>query len=320
MKVVFVGRFGIQSVGGVKKRSRVLPQLTRGLNRAKWNYLEPPFLREADVFGGVLSVKNNFRSFGILATSALLSLSLAVNAATELYVKNKPFKGVVASAEGQLWVELPSFAKALGADLASNAQGGHALGKGASADGVPANTVMVAGTPVEVKVENGVTLISLQKIAPLLNAKLISNKEMGTIDFNVGGPVQAYTPPAPAPDAAAKNRASAPSNILRVSGKVTVEGANAVGLFENGSAIVPYKKGRVDKKGNYTMEIDLAKDLHDGETDMRFYQDGAFEMCHGRCNFIFYNPKTGTAVLSPYGSNQQIESKNGQLQYSESNE
>lgn len=32
------------------------------------------------------------------------------------------------------------------------------------------------------------------------------------------------------------------------------------------------------------------------------------------------NPKTGTAVLSPYGSNQQIESKNGQLKYSESNE
>ncbi len=274
-----------------------------------------------DTFLGLTSVKNSLRNFGALTAAALLTLSLATSAATELYVKNKPFKGAVASADGQLWVELPSFAKALGADLVSNAEGGHALGKGASADGVPTNTVMVAGTPVEVKMENGVAMVSLQKIAPLVNAKVINNKAMGTVDVNVSGPVQAYTPPAPVADASAKNKApAAPPTVLRVSGKVTIEGANAVGLFENGSATVPYKKGTVDKKGNYTMDIDLSKDLHDGETDMRFYQDGAFEMCHGRCNFIYFNPKTGVAVLAPYGSGQQIESKNGQLQYTESNE
>lgn len=280
----------------------------------------PAFAR-ADISLGLSSVKYSLRNFGALTAAALLSLSLATSAATDLYVKNKPFKGAVASAEGQLWVELPSFAKALGTELVSNADGGHALGKGASADGVPANTVMVAGTPVEVKVENGVAMVPLQKIAPLLNAKVINNKAMGTIDVNVGGPVQAYTPPAPVADASAKNKApAAPSNMLRVSGKVTVEGANAVGLFENGSATTPYKKGTVDKKGNYTMDIDLTKDLHDGETDMRFYQDGAFEMCHGRCNFIYYNSKTGVAVLAPYGSKDHFESKNGQLQYTEANE
>ena len=144
---------------------------------------------------------------------------------------------------------------------------------------------------------------------------------MGTVDVNLGGPVQAApaAPPAVAKsDAKAKN--AAPSNILRVTGQVTLEGANAVGLFEGGSATVPYKTGKVDAKGNYVMEIDLTKDLHNGVTDMRFYQEGGFEYCHGRCNFIYFDAKTNTATLSPYGSDQDFKTQNGQLVYSESRE
>lgn len=243
------------------------------------------------------------RKLAVLTTASLLALNLTALAVDQLYVKNKPFKGAVSTAGGQVWVELPAFAKALGANLVSNDQGGHALSMSPlstdAAKDVPANTVMVGPLAIETRSDGGTVVVPLETTAQALNAKVIANKAMGTVDVNLGGPVQAT--PAEPPAAAksdAKTKSGAPSNILRVSGQITLQGANAVGLFEGGSASVPYKKGKVDAKGNYVMEIDLTQDLHNGVTDMRFYQEGGFEYCHGRCNFIYFDPRTNTATLS----------------------
>lgn len=69
---------------------------------------------------------------------------------------------------------------------------------------------------------------------------------------------------------------------LHIHGKIGVEGADKVGLFEGGSASVPYKVGTTDANGNYKMDIDLDKDLHNGMTDMRFYSSRGFDQCHGK--------------------------------------
>jgi hypothetical protein len=270
-----------------------------------------------------MNLSHLFRKIACLTTASLLTLNLAAFGVDQIYIKNRPFKGSVSTVSGQVWVELPAFAKAIGATLVSNEQGGHVLSlsqvAAEAAKEVPANTVMVSGNPIEVRSNAGTLEVPLEVTAKALNAKVIANKSMGTVDVNLGGPVQAAAAPSLAakPDPKAQ---AASSNILRVTGKVTLEGANAVGLFEGGSATVPYKTGKVDSKGNYVMEIDLTKDLHGGLTDMRFYQEGGFEYCHGRCNFIRYNPETKTAVLSPYGTNQEFTSQNGQLNYTEPNE
>lgn len=267
-----------------------------------------------------------FRRLSALVAAVVLSLNLCAFAANEIYVKNRPFKGSVSTYEGQLWVELPAFAKAIGANLVSNPQGGHALSLEAldpsAANDVQPNTVMVAGTLLPSRLNGEIVEVPLQEAAKLLNAKVVNNKALGTIDVNVSGPVKAYTPP-PAEVASAKEKTEKKTKgnprIAKVHGKVTLEGANQVGLFEGGSATVPYKVGKVDAKGNYVMEIDLDKDLHDGVADMRFFLDGAFEQCHGRCNFIHLN-RDNSLDLSPYGTNDRFLFKDNVLEYTESRE
>ena len=264
------------------------------------------------------------KRIAVLTTTTMLSLSLTAFAVDQIYVKNRPFKGVVATAGGQVWVELSAFAQALGANLVSNDQGGHALSLSKlapeAAKDIAANMVMVDGVAFEARSEGEIIVVPLESTAKALKAKVVHNKAMGTVDVNLGGPAQAA--PAEPSTVASKTdgKAGKDSNILRVTGRITLGGADAVGLFEGGSASVPYKVGKVDKKGNYVMEIDLSKDLHGGITDMRFYKEGAFEVCHGRCNFIRIDPKTRAAVLSPYGSEQEFTSKDGQLVYTESDQ
>lgn len=260
----------------------------------------------------------------------LLILSLPSLAAVELYVRNRPFSGAVTGSGNDLWVELVPFAKAMQAELVQNDSGGYALGKLApdTLAAVPAGRVAIGDGTVELRQRDGLSLVPLQEAAGLLGARVSHNKDLGTIDVNLAVEGHAVSAgdwdQSPKVEKAATPPPSAPAaKVLRLHGKIGLPGADAVGLFESGSATVPYKTGKVDKKGNYTLDIDLDKDMHafqDGVniTDVRFYKAGDFESLHGRCNFIYHLTDKNALFLEPYGTNQRLEIPSLNYEFTES--
>ena len=250
-------------------------------------------------------------------------MALSAFAANEIYIRNKPFKGAVSSAGGQTWVELTAFAKALGANLAQNDQGGYAislteLGSDATANAKP-SIVIVDGTPIEAKNDNGTVSVPLEFTAKLLGAKVTVNKELGTTDVNI--PTTAVASSA-ASAGASFGPSKPPKGTVRIHGKITLPGATAVGLFKGGSASTPYKVGTVDAEGNYVMDIELDKDMYALQegvniTDMRFYREGAFNQCRSRCNFFYNDTRAHKMYLEPYQLGKKFEPKNMMLEYTE---
>jgi len=109
-------------------------------------------------------------------------------AADQLYIRNRPYKGTVKRADGQLWVDLKTFAAALGATVEQSSEGGTLVkmpGGPASETPVAAGKLMVANQEVECQQENGSVLVPLEATAKLLGAKVTSNKQMGTIDVSL---------------------------------------------------------------------------------------------------------------------------------------
>ncbi|HEY3999315.1 MAG TPA: hypothetical protein VGO93_10645 [Candidatus Xenobia bacterium] len=104
--------------------------------------------------------------------------------------------------------------------------------------------------------------------------------------------------------------------ILRITGHCSVDGCDQVGLFQDGTASSPYKTGTVDANGDYVIEVDLTKDLHPfapgyGIADLRFFKNGAFGECHGKCNFIVYNQGSNQVELQVYeGPKYPIKGRN----------
>lgn len=122
-------------------------------------------------------------SLGILA-----GLSLPIPC-EQLYVRNRPYKGVVIRNSGQLWVELSGFAQALGARLEQNAEGGiwvHQAADAALETPVAAGKVVIGSQEVEAQNgADGQVLVPMEVAARLLGARVIPNKSLGTIDVSL---------------------------------------------------------------------------------------------------------------------------------------
>lgn len=227
----------------------------------------------------------------VITGMLLVALSAGIAQADQVYIRNRPFKGAVTQSAGRFWLELKPLAEAFQVNVTDNGQGGYLVAAGAEPNAdelsaVPPNKLKFGETLIDVQTENGVAQVPLDDFARQVNAKVIVNKQLKTVDVALAAPAQVAS-------AAASGGALPPKpsgNVLRLYGKVGVQGANAVGLFEDGSASTPYKVGTVDSRGNYIMDIDLDKDMrHHGPAsmvDMRFFRAGAFDECHGRCNFV----------------------------------
>lgn len=133
-----------------------------------------------------------------LVGMSLLGMLYTQAAADQLYIRNRPYKGTVKRADGRLWVDLKTFAAALGATVEQNSEGGTLVKMPdgpAPESPVAAGKLVVANQEVESQQENGAVLVPLEATAKLLGARVISNKQMGTIDVSL-------VPAASAPTAA----------------------------------------------------------------------------------------------------------------------
>lgn len=114
---------------------------------------------------------------------ALFSLSAH---ADDVFIRNRAFKGQVEQSGGQTWLELKPLAKALKWTLVGDEQKGFALSEDGSATPPGSGKVSVNGQ--EVTTRNGTSFVALEEIAPLIGAKVVTNKELGTIDVNLVKP------------------------------------------------------------------------------------------------------------------------------------
>ena len=227
----------------------------------------------------------------------LVSLSVSPCFSETLYVRNKAFKGYYQRSGASYSVELKPLAAALGAHLVNNEAGGFLLSVSPvtpeQAKDVPANKLQVEGEQIDLESQNGLVCVPLDAIAKVLGAKVIANKGLQTVDVNFSSQARSGS----------QRTGSSSGRILTIHGKMRPAGCNQVGLFVGGSSTQPYKVGSVDGRGNYSIEIDLDRDLHpQGNSmiaDMRFYREGAFESCHSACNFVVY--QRGKLILQVYG-------------------
>ena len=121
------------------------------------------------------------KSIGMILLVAALMMAAQ---AEQVYVKNRPFKGLVSRSEGKIWVELKPFADALGWTLAGDEQTGYALYQGTSRPLPGQGKVAVEGVEVP-SINSGAIQVALEDIAPLLGAKVVESKEFGTIDVSL---------------------------------------------------------------------------------------------------------------------------------------
>ena len=148
---------------------------------------------------------------------SLLGMLYTQAAADQLYIRNRPYKGTVKRTDGRLWVDLKTFAAALGATVEQSSEGGTQVKMPdgpASETPVAAGKLMIGNQQVESQQEDGAVLVPLEITAKLLGAKVISNKQMGTIDVSLAAAIQ--NPPA-ATSAAAKPAVAGP--IIRAINK-----------------------------------------------------------------------------------------------------
>lgn len=114
--------------------------------------------------------------------------------AEEVYIRNRLFKGKTMGAGDQLWLELEPLAKALRWSLSGDSESGFILSEDEQSPGPPGmGKVLVNGTELPVKTE-GAILVKLADLAPVIGAKVNSNRELGTVDVVIAkkkGEVQA---------------------------------------------------------------------------------------------------------------------------------
>ena len=105
---------------------------------------------------------------------SLLALLCAQGSAEQLYVRNKPFKGTIKRSDGRLWVDLKSFADSMGATV-EEVEGNVTIKMPGSSE----------ASKLETQQDNGSVLVPLEATAKLIGARVISNKQMGTIDVSL---------------------------------------------------------------------------------------------------------------------------------------
>ncbi|MFN8607005.1 MAG: hypothetical protein U0931_05710 [Vulcanimicrobiota bacterium] len=105
---------------------------------------------------------------------SLLALLCIPTSAEQLYIRNRPFKGAVKKSEGRLWVDLKTFAEAVGATVEEGEGGTSIKMPGAS-----------EAAKVETMQDSGMLMVPLEGTAKLIGARVVVNKQMGTIDVSL---------------------------------------------------------------------------------------------------------------------------------------
>jgi hypothetical protein len=125
----------------------------------------------------------------IIAT-LLLSAGLLLPASAEkLNICNEPFKGNFVLESGKIWVEFRPFAEAMEINFRGSDQAGYSVSKDPQASLPGSGKVVFQGTYLNCKAGPNL-LVDLNQVSSLLGARVIVNKELGTIDVNL-----ANTPP-----------------------------------------------------------------------------------------------------------------------------
>lgn len=105
--------------------------------------------------------------------------------AQDLFIRNAPFKGTVVRDGGKVWIALVPFAEAIGWKVEGKGSTGYALSKDGSLKPAAVDLVTLEEGTVPCRLENGEALVPLEGIASLVGAKVIENKELGTIDVHL---------------------------------------------------------------------------------------------------------------------------------------
>ena len=118
-----------------------------------------------------------------LVTVVLLLILITWAQADQLFVRNRPFKGAINRTGGKLWVELKPLMEALNLPLQGDDQSGYWISKDPAAVAPGAGKFTVEGTEIEC---SGPPLcVPLDIVAPLLGARVVVNKDMGTTDVSL---------------------------------------------------------------------------------------------------------------------------------------
>ncbi|MBS2040950.1 hypothetical protein JST97_38545 [bacterium] len=118
---------------------------------------------------------------------SLLGLLCIPTSAEQLYIRNRPFKGAVKKSDGRLWVDLKTFAEALGATV-EEGESGTTIKMPEAAE----------ASKLETMQDNGVVMVPLEGTAKLVGARVVVNKQMGTIDVSMAAAVTRPAGNAPA--------------------------------------------------------------------------------------------------------------------------
>lgn len=127
---------------------------------------------------------------------SLLALLWIPTSAEQLYVRNRPFKGAVKRSDGRLWVDLKTFAEALGATVEEGEAGTSIKMPGAA-----------EASKLETMQDSGMVMVPLEGTAKLVGARVVINKQMGTIDVSMASAVSQ-------PSAGGASVAAAPSGPI----------------------------------------------------------------------------------------------------------
>jgi hypothetical protein len=105
--------------------------------------------------------------------------------ADQLYVRNRPFKGEVVRQSGKTWVEIKALSEALGLKLDGDPQQGYQLAAEGEASPPGEGKAVLHGTEVPTTTGSTGLLVALEDACPLLGARLVANKAMGTLDVSL---------------------------------------------------------------------------------------------------------------------------------------
>lgn len=101
----------------------------------------------------------------------------------ELRIRNRAFTGVVKRlSDDRLWVEFKPFMEALAQKVTGDEQSGYLVGRRGESPGP--GKISIQGTVIETQEDDGLTLISLEQVTPLLGLSMKSKD--GVIDLAPG--------------------------------------------------------------------------------------------------------------------------------------
>ncbi|MBS2039237.1 hypothetical protein JST97_29910 [bacterium] len=115
----------------------------------------------------------------------ILLSQLLVAGAQQLYIRNRPFKGELKRESGKTWVELKALSEALGLKLEGDLQQGYQLAPEGEVSLPGEGKVLLHAAEVPTLSGASGPLVALEDACPLLGARMVANKAMGTVDVSL---------------------------------------------------------------------------------------------------------------------------------------